>query len=413
MTRILGAIFYNWPLKLAAVALATLLYAGLVVSQSTFEYPGPVQVTVINQPSDVVILGNLGSVTRIRYVANGDFSTGPTPESFRATVDLAGADPAAGSQYRTIEVVSNDPRFLPIDWEPRGINVQLDPLKSYQVPVTVNWGKPPDNLDIRQPQFSQPVVTVSGPDSVVKNVVAAQADVLIDPSGIPVDRDVPLIPVDQLGNRVSPVRVEPGSVHVTIPVFSNARKKTLAVNAAVTGTPPAGYVVDTITVDPPTIVVEGDPDQLATLVRADTESIPIGGATSQIDTDVNLALPPGVLPIGAATVHVTITLKAEAGTRTFEAGLVPTGRVPDLDYRFSTLTAFVVVAGPIADLDRLDPSVFTVPIDVAGLGPGVHQVVPEPNLQAGLRLLSIDPPTVTVTITPVASAAPSAAPSAG
>jgi YbbR domain-containing protein len=409
VTRILGAIFYNWPLKLAAVALATLLYAGLVVSQSTFEYPGPVQVNVINQPTDVVILGNLPAVTRIRYVANGEFATGPTPDSFRATIDLAGADPSAGSQYRTIDVVSNDPRFLPIDWEPRGINVQLDPLKTYEVPVTVNPGKPPANLDIRPAQLSQKTVMVSGPDSVVKNVVAAQADVLIDPSGIPVDRDVPLIPVDQLGNRVSPVRVEPSTVHVTIPVFSNARKKTLAVNAAVTGTPPSGYRVDTITVDPPTIVVEGNPDQLATLTRADTESIPIGGATSTIETDVNLALPTGVLPVGSTKVHVTITLKAEAGTRTFEAGLVPIGRQPDLDYRFSALTVFVVIAGPIADLDRLDPSAFTVPIDVSGLGPGVHEVTPEPNLQAGLRLLSIDPPVITVTITTVASGPPSAA----
>ena len=414
MTRILGAIVYNWPLKLAAIALATLLYAGLVVSQSTFEYPGPVQVTVINQPKDVVILGNLPTVTRIRYIANGDFATGPTPDSFRATIDLAGADPAAGSQYRTIDVVSNDPRFLPTDWEPRGINVQLDPLKQYEVPVTVNPGKPPANLDVRLPaQLSQRFVTVYGPDSIVKNVVAAQADVLIDPSGVPVDRDVPLIPVDQLGNRVSPVRVEPSTVHVTIAVFSNAQKKTLAVNPAVTGTPPNGYEVDTITVTPTTVVVEGNPDQLATMTRADTASIPIGGATSQIDTDVELALPAGVLPIGPTTVHVTITLKAETGTRTFEAGLLPVGRQANLDYRFTTLTVFVVVAGPIADLDRLDPSSFTVPLDRTGLGPGVHQVTPEPNLQAGLGLLSIDPAVVTVTVTAIASAPPSGAPPGG
>src|SRR5438477_618178 len=99
MKRLLGAIVYNWPLKLAAIALATLLYAGLVISQSTFEYPGQVQVEAVNQPLNAVILGNLSSVTRIRFVANGEFGAGPTADTFRATVDLGGVNPEAGPTY--------------------------------------------------------------------------------------------------------------------------------------------------------------------------------------------------------------------------------------------------------------------------------------------------------------------------
>ena len=408
MTRILGAIVYNWPLKLMAIVLATLLYAGLVVSQSTFEFPGPLHINVLGQPVNAVILGNLPAVTRVRYVANGDVGTGPTPDSFRATIDLSNVNPAAGSTYVTIKVESNDQRFLPVDWEPRGVNVQLDPFRKYQVPVRVNMGEVPSGLDVRKPQLSAEMVTVSGPDSVVKFVVEARADVLIDPSGTPVDRDVPLIPVDQLGNRLSPVQVDPTSVHVTIPVFSNSGRKVLAVNPAVTGTPPTGYVIDTVVVNPATVTVEGNADQLATLARADTASIPIGSATGTISTDVALALPAGVLPIGSNTVHVTITLKAVTGTRTFAAGLDVSGREGGLDYAFSALNVDVTLAGPIADLERLDPSSFTVPVSVAGLAGGSHEITLTLNLQAGLRLLSIDPATVTVTITPRASPAPSA-----
>ena len=40
--RLVGLVVYNWPLKLAAIALAFLLYAGLVVSQSQFEFTTPV-----------------------------------------------------------------------------------------------------------------------------------------------------------------------------------------------------------------------------------------------------------------------------------------------------------------------------------------------------------------------------------
>jgi YbbR domain-containing protein len=411
MSRLLGAIVYNWPLKLMAIVLATLLYAGLVVSQSTFELPTSLQIVPLNQPLNAVVLGNLPQVSRVRYVANGDVGAGPTPDSFRATIDLSTVNPAAGSTYVKIDVQSNDPRFLAVDWEPRGINVELDPFNTYQVPVRVNTGNPPDNLVVRPAELSQKMVTVSGPDSVVKYVVAAQADVLIDPSGLPVDRDVPLIPVDQLGKRLTPVQVNPASVHVTIAVFSNSRKKALVVNPVVTGTPPTGYIVDTVTVTPLTVTVEGNADQLATLVRADTDPIPIGTATGTINADVNLALPAGVLPIGSNSVHVTITLKAETGTKAFAAGLVPIGEQSGLDYKFSTLNVVVIVAGPLADLDRLDPAIFTVPIDVRGLGAGVYELHSTPTLQAGLRLLSVDPATVTVTITSQTGAAPS--PSAG
>jgi hypothetical protein len=70
------------------------------------------------------------------------------------------------------------------------------------------------------------------------------------------------------------------------------------------------------------------------------------------------------------------------------------GRQDALEYRFSTLSSLVTIAGPLADLDRLDPASFTVPLDVTGLQPGVHEVTPVPNLQAGLRLLTIAAATV-------------------
>ena len=35
MRRIVGIIVHNWPLKLAAIGLATLMYGGLALSQNT------------------------------------------------------------------------------------------------------------------------------------------------------------------------------------------------------------------------------------------------------------------------------------------------------------------------------------------------------------------------------------------
>ena len=415
MSRLLGLITHNWPLKLLAFLLAFLLYAGLVVSQSTFEFPTPVRIDVLNQPTGAVVLGNLPAVTRIRYYVTGDPGAGPTPASWRATVDLGGVDPKAGSTYAAVNVTSVDPRFVVIDYEPRGINIQLDPYTSYTVPVRVNTGTPPANLEVGDPALSQKTVTVSGPDSIVKFVVAAQADVVIDPHGLFVDRDVPLIPIDNLGNQRSPVRVDPATVHVKIPVFSNAQAKSLVVNPAIVGTPPTGYSITSIVVDPVSVSVKGDPENLAGLTKADTASIPVGTATSTIDTQVALALPDGVVPLDVSTVHVKVTIEAEAGTRAFNAGIVLTGRQPGLTYGVNPLNAVVTVGGPVADLDRIDASGFVLSVDVSGLAVGTHEVELAPTLQAGLRLLGISPPTVVVTVTAGsgASAPPASAPGSG
>jgi YbbR domain-containing protein len=406
VSRLVRLITYNWPLKLAAIALATLLYAGLVVSQSSFDFDTPVRITPLNQPTSAVILGNLPPVTRIRYVSSGDANAAPTTTSFRATIDLAGVNATAGSTYVTVEVVSVDPRFLVVDYEPRGINVQLDPFTTKDVPVHVDMGTPPPNLVIRQAVIDPATVTVSGPDSVVRLVVAARADVVIEPSGLLIDRDVPLIPVDILGKALTPIEVAPASAHVQIPVFSDVKSKQLVVNADVTGTPPSGYVLDSVVVDPPSVLVEANGDQLATLAQADTQAIPIGAVTGTLDVDVGFALPPGVLPVGRNTVHVTVTIKPKVGSKLFQAGLVLTGRQAGLKYELSTGQVDVTVGGPVADLDRLDASAFTVNLDVGGLAPGVHELEPVPLLQAGLRLLGVDPAKVTVTVTPVESPSP-------
>ena len=59
-----------------------------------------------------------------------------------------------------------------------------------------------------------------------------------------------------------------------------------------------------------------------------------------------------------------------------------------------------------ARLDRIDPASFTITLDVAGLGPGAHELKPVPNVQAGLRVLSVSPETVTLTVTPPPIASP-------
>ncbi len=407
MNRVVAFVFHNWLLKLAAVILATMLYVGLVISQSAQELTGSIQVDAIGQPATVVLSDNLPRVTKVRYIALGDPNARASSDSFRATIDLAGVNPAAGSIYLPISVEAVDPRFRVLDFEPPGINVQLDPFKTRRVPVRVAQGPSPAGLDIRPPVLTPKEVSVSGPASIVDRVVAARADVIIEPSGLNVDRAIDLIPVDVLGNLLTPVDVEPSTVHVQIAVFSDSRSRSLAVNPVVTGTPAVGFEIGPITVDPPLVLVEGDNDELTALVRADTAPISISGATQAVSSEVPLDLPAGVLALGGdATVRVTIEIRQITATRLFDAGMALVGSRPDLEYRLSVSHALATVGGPLADLERLDAAAFILSVQVGGLGPGTHEVPLVANLPVGLSLVGVDPAVVTVTISLPPSASP-------
>ena len=94
MTRALRFLVHNWPLKLAAVGLATLLYGGLVLSQSTQSFTSPVPIQIEDPPADVLVLSNLGSVTRIDYVAPPDLGLRIDSASFAATTSAVLSDTA-------------------------------------------------------------------------------------------------------------------------------------------------------------------------------------------------------------------------------------------------------------------------------------------------------------------------------
>lgn len=410
MKRVLRLVFHNWPLKLAAVVLATLLYAGFVVSQSAQELNGSIPVAPVGLGDDATLAANLPPVTRIRYIALGDPNARASTESFRATVNLADVDPTVGAIYRQIDVESLDPRFRVLDYEPPGINVQLDPFVSKVVPVRVEQGQAPENLDIRPPEVSPSEVTVSGPQSAVDRIVAARADVVIETNALDIDRDVDLIPVDVLGDRVTPADVEPSTAHVRIAVFQEGRTRSLAVNPVVTGTAAAGFELGNVTVEPLIVLVEGDQEQLAALVAADTAPISISGATQDVSADVTLDLPAGVVPQGGnETVTITIEIRPIAGTRIFDAGMTLVGARSDLEYRVSVNHALATVGGSVADLERLNAATFTLLLPVGGLGVGTHEVALGANLPVGLTLVAVAPETVRVTVS-AASPSPIASP---
>jgi YbbR domain-containing protein len=418
MTRALRFLIHNWPLKVAAIALASLLYGGLVLSQTTADFTSPVPIQIENAPADVIVLSNPGAVTEITYVAPPDLGLRIDSATFRASVDLADVDAGTGSASLTVSVEAVDPRVQVLDFEPRVIVLDLDSVATKSVPIRAVLLNTPTGFETGEPIVEGSTATVRGPQSIVTRVIEVQAPVTIDGSGIDVNQLVALVPVDDQGAAISSavrVDVEPAQVRVRVPIFTDRRSRTLPIRPNVIGTPAAGFEVASVEVDPAVASVEGDANDLAGLDRADTQPIDVAGASSTVTQTVRLALPEGVQPLGSDTVRVTIRLIPVTATRSFQAGVILAGARADRRYDLSTDRVLVTIGGSVADLDRLSGTTLVLSGDVTGLDVGTHSVPLSANLTTGLTLISPSPNTIDVTVSlptasPQASAGPSATP---
>ena len=394
--RAVGLVVHNWPLKVAAIVLATLLYAGLVASQDSSVIQGPIVVTVQNRPPGTVITNQLRDVDAIRYIAPAN-TPRPRPGDFLATIDLTNVNPDGKPVNVPVRVTPVDPDITVIDVTPRTIQVVLETSAEKQVRLV--RGPAPEGIEVGQETYEPQTVLVRGPASAVAEVVEAEVAVALDPQGFDVNREITARPVDANGETVTGVDVEPATVHVQIPLFTDKESRTLPVNPVIAGQPAPGFRITAVSVDPTTVTVEGDAEQLTTLIQIDTAPVSVAGATAGVSQTVALAPPNGIAPTSAGSVTVKVTIEPITQTRTYGAGIRLDGRANGLTYTLSTEQVLLTLFGSVADLDQLSAGPLEVGVNVAGLGPGEHEVAVVPVIPSGVEVVTISPERVTVTVT--------------
>ena len=365
----------NWHLKLSAVLLATVLYTGLVFSGSFSNAEIELPVRPVGQPDGSVVLSGAAGTVQITYRAPSDVPVVLSSESFRATVDLSEYDMerAPEPQILEISVESIVEGVQVLAQDPQTVTVELDQLATKSVPVEVDYGDVPSELEIDEPRVSQDEVEVRGAASFVSRVDRAVARVLIDESGIGVHRSVNLEPVDLDGQPVEGIDVEPEAVEVDIDVQAVETNKTVPVRPDIgEGTPAPGFALEALSVEPSNVTLRGLPDVLRGIEEVLTEPLSIDGASETLTFETELVLPEDVrLFDGDPVVTVTATIGPSVSSRTFVVGVICEGAganscLPALDQITVTLS------GPGEALGQLGADELTPVLDASGLAPGSH-----------------------------------------
>jgi YbbR domain-containing protein len=382
----------NWHLKLGALLLSTILYAGLVFSGSFVEetFPG-VAISTINQPPNTYLLTQQLGTVDITYRVTSESADRVTSETFAATVDLAAFDMrlAGEPQSLPIAVRSLNDAVEVISWEPTDVAVALDRLAAKSIPVEVDRGTVPPGLEIGDALVTPTTVQAQGPESRLRLVTRAVAQVRIDPSGIDVSQQVDLVPVNIDGQRVEQVELTPNAVQVEIEVNPVETSKTVPVTATVTGRTATGFSLRSVAVDPPAITLFGTPDVLAAIVAVATEPIDLQNASSNAELQTTVVMPPDthLAPEASDAVTVTLTVQAETGTRTILVGVACANVGPGLTCLPGTQQIALLLTGNVAALNAVNPADVIPLLDMTGLPAGTYQIVPDVTLPAGVSLV--------------------------
>ena len=232
--RILGVIVHNWPLKLAAIGLATLLYGGLVLSQNTQTFTARSRSAYVNQPADTVVLPSTPApVTRSATSPRPASRSRPARSWRRSTWPASTAK--AGVVERPDRRHAVDPRIRVLGYDPA---VRDRPARRAQDQGRAGQGRPrrrprradarrddgrPDDRHRLRRRVDRRQVARSGPTSPSSR------------RGIDVDQDVRSSPSTSSATpsaRSTSRRRPPAS---SIPVFSDRQSRTLPVNPIITG----------------------------------------------------------------------------------------------------------------------------------------------------------------------------------
>jgi YbbR domain-containing protein len=253
--------------------------------------------------------------------------------------------------------------------------------------------------------------TVRGAATLLDRVDHAEARVGIDPSGINIEEQVDLVPVDANGEPVEGrLELSPATATVEIVVEQVETRKTVPVTPQVSGTPAGGYTLTSITVEPPVVTLVGLPGVLSDVTSVGTEPVFVDGVTEGVTADVALILPDDAQLADGVGDGVTVTIDVQPTdvTRTFAVGVGCVGAAGGVSCLPAQEQVAVTLSGPVATISALTAGDLIVTVDVTGLDPGQHALVPALTLPAGTGLVGISPGTVTATL--VAPQTPSPTP---
>jgi YbbR domain-containing protein len=289
---------------------------------------------------------------------------------------------------------------------PAELTIRLDVKDEAVIPVRVEIAQePPSGFSYPPPSCNLVEVTATGPASALTDVTA-RARLDLSEQRNPVTLNVPLEATNANNQVLSNVVLETNTLECQVDITQREGVSELGVVPDLVGDLPQGYIFESITIEPDTVVVTGQPSAIRLMDgKVSTEPIDISSATGDVERIVSVILPEGVrlLP-NTQTINVAITIGTLPGSsRIDEVPIQLMGLRAGLEAEILPNAVTVLAVGPQPIVQELSDDDFRIVIDLSELEAGSYQRVPTATILAESGeadiSLTLQPAEVSVTLT--------------
>lgn len=367
---------------------------------------GGLEPLAVNVPEGFLV-GAL-PVVSVQVRAREDDLPGLRPEDFEARVNLEAWPPGQREGTAEVRVRSRRRDVEVLRVEPREVQVSLVAAaqRELRVSARVTQG-PPSGLVLDESiELSPSVVQVSGPAPLVARAdrVELNANLASAREGT-AEVEGELVAVAADGSLLA-LAIEPARGKAVFRLNPTLATRTIGLQGGVTGKPAAGFVVTSVTVDPPLVQVAG-PRSTVDSLQAPllVERVDVTGARAGLQSVRTLTVP-GNVTIDRQTVVVSVEIQAlECSAGTAAACEPATVFVPltvtDIPAGLAVeataaLTVQVRVSGPLATIGALKPGDITATVSLATATAGTVALTPRVVAPAGVRVEGVEQVSLTL-----------------
>jgi len=367
---------------------------------------GNVPLQIIGLDADLIFLKPITRevVVRMRAPESVWETLSANPELVSAVIDFTGL--RAGEYTLPIEVTLDLSPAELLEIQPNKLTVSLDQLVEEPRLVEIQpVGIPAAGFEVETEGllFTPEEVIVSGPASQVEQVTKVLGKVSVNEARQDLIIISTLLAVDEDDRQISNVTVTPNQANVTVNISQIGGYRDVAVKVETTGQPANGYRVNSVAVDPPTVTLFSEDEQLITEIQGFVSTLPIdlSEKTSDFEVSIGLNLQAGLIRVGDIQ-----TVSVRIGVAPIETSVLLTVPIQVVDLGaglkavFSPATVDVFLSGPEPVIQNLTPDDVVVFVSLAGLVPGSYLVEADSDvLLDQVRIESINPDTIEVIIT--------------
>ncbi|MGH4052221.1 MAG: CdaR family protein [Clostridium sp.] len=332
-------------------------------------------------------------------------------DDFTITADLSKYALKSGEQNIPIVISKSPDNINVVNGDILFVKVNLDVLVENKLPITVNVsGQPSDGYYASQPILSQTSASVVGGEKFVHKVKSVVVEQDIKGVKDDVAKTYKLKPMDESGEEVKNVIVNPAQINVKVSV---RKTKYVGVTVKTVGTLNSSFTLGSTKASPKQFSVTGSVEALDKVANLDTQDIDLSKIDKSTTISTKVIIPDGLtLVSGTDNVNVEVNLDkvvaekpvaevtADAPVqKSISQGVTYINLNKLYEAKLSTDKDLLVVSGTQAIIDSLDLTKIVAELDLSNLVEGEHDVEVKVSMPDGLTLVSQNSSKVLVTIT--------------